>query len=313
MRSDHLQLLCITLTLMMGASSPLCDAQSISQKQSHADSRAWTTHTKDGQQYITENAKFQYVDLLNDDGNGYQTLRLLETDKTVRKDWQDEITGKVTVAAWPAIGKENQTPLWSFVAPGEEGRVFPETAMFQSISWPCCSAAFQNVYFSLHNGNRLYVTNGIPEKGSFGQDDGLIRIYHYDKTRYDTARFVAFGALTRESSNELPTLQYGTDRTIKQRFALRGHTYGDNFDVPHLSVTTDGKKLESQLTVNGQFSFTIVLHFDPSPYEEGSGVNPPSPPEYELRIPVEDDIVRIDKAILPAGYTLVALPSAPKR
>jgi hypothetical protein len=113
MRSDHPQLLCVTIALMMGASSPLGDAQSIYQKQSHADSRAWTIHKRDGQQYITENAKFQYVDLLNDDGNGYQTLRLLETYKTVRKEWQDEIAGKVvrsTRRRGPRISRDCDVP-----------------------------------------------------------------------------------------------------------------------------------------------------------------------------------------------------------
>jgi hypothetical protein len=160
--------------------------------------------------------------------------------------------------------------------------------MFQVSNWPCCSAPFENIYFSLLDGKRLYTTNGEPEKGRFGQDSGLVRIDGaYDGTRYSQSRYVGFGTDAKVEPI-LPTLQYGTDRAMKE-FSVLGHEYGDNFNVPEVSVTEDGKQLLNYLEVNGQFTFTIVLRFGDGP---------------ELRIPVENDVVRPEKATLPPGYSL---------
>jgi hypothetical protein len=163
--------------------------------------------------------------------------------------------------------------------------------MFQISNWPCCSAPFENVYFSLVDGKRLYTTNGEPEKGRFGQDSALMRIDGaYNGTRYSQSRYVGFGAVAN-ARPMIPILQYGTDRAVKEQLAVLGHEYGDNFDVPEISVTEDGEQFLSYLEVNGQFTFTIVLRFSDGP---------------QLRIPVENDVIRPEKATLPPGYSLRA-------
>jgi hypothetical protein len=163
--------------------------------------------------------------------------------------------------------------------------------MFQVSNWPCCSSPFENVYFSLLNGKRPYTTNGSPKGGQFGQDSGLARLDGgYDGTRYSQTRYIGFGAITRQNQ-KLPSLQYGTDRIIKQRFYLLGREYVDNFDVPNVSVSQDGSHLVNYLQLGGPFSCTIVLNFDDGP---------------EVRIPLENDVVRTDRATLPTGYSLRA-------
>jgi hypothetical protein len=110
----------------------------------------------------------------------------------------------------------------------------------------------------------------------------------YDGSRYSQTRYIGFGTVGHVA-NQVPTLQYGTDQAIKQRISLLGREYGDNYDVPKVLVTQDGKKLESYLQLDRHFDFTIVLQFDDGP---------------EVRIPVVDDMMRADKATLPPGYSL---------
>jgi hypothetical protein len=51
----------------------------------------------------------------------------------------------------------------------------------------------------------------------------------------------------------------------RQRLVLRGHEYGDNFDVPKVFLTLDGKELVDHLEMGEAFNFTIVLRFDDGP------------------------------------------------
>lgn len=254
---------------------------------SHSESRAWIKDTKDGKVFVTENATFDFVPLLNDDGEHYTNLLVLHSDHDEWNPEREGVNGTLKVTAWTVLGNGHQKARWTFNASGNQGRPLPDIRMFQVSSWPCCSAPFENTYFSLLNGKRLYSTNGVPEKGIDGQDSDLIRVDGgYDGTHYTQTRFVGFGGSPLSGS---ASVQYGTDSSIKQKFALLGHDYGDNFDVPDLSIAEDGKNPVKDLQVEGQFSFIVVLKFDDGP---------------EVRIPVENDVVRIDKAILPKGYSL---------
>lgn len=254
-----------------------------------AESKAWIEHTKQGEVFFTENASFDFVHVLQDDGETYIPLLVLHTDRNEWSESRDDVSGFVTVTARTAFATSSRGELWTFRAPGNEGRSLPYLRMFEVSNWPCCSALFENIYFSLLNGEKLYSTNGVPGKGSFGQDSSLVRIDgKHDGDRNSQTRYVGFGAVG-DFRKEKPTLQYGTDRTIKQRFSLLGREYADNFDAPKVSVTTDGKQLSSYLQLNGQLTFTIVLQF-----EDG----------FEVRIPVENDIVYVDRATLPDGYSL---------
>jgi hypothetical protein len=264
-------------------------AQQTTPEVSRAESKAWVKHTKNGDVFVTENSSFDFVRLLKDDGKGYSRLRVLHT---YHNEWNEEregVDGTVTVTAWNEPRANHEDTRWTFRATGNEGLSLQDLGMFQVSTWPCCSAPFEHTYFSLKNGKRLYTTNGQPLKGKLGQDSGLLTIDCYAGVHY-TNRLVGFGAVG-DHTNDAPTLQYGTDLQIKQRFTLRGHDYGDNFDVPTISVTDDGKQLASDLRVKGNFTFTIVIKFDEVP---------------EIRIPVENDVVRADKATLPPGYSLTA-------
>ena len=146
-------------------------------------------------------------------------------------------------------------------------------------------------YFSLSNGAHLYTTNSGTLTDNGSQDNALLSLTGH---AYKDTRFVAFGA-SYMKGHEKPTLQYGTDSAIRQRIELRGHEYGDNFDVPSMSVVDDKGLKVTDLA--GALNFTIVLRFSEADEQ----------PAAELRIPVVNDVIVPQKAVLPTGYSLVEL------
>lgn len=71
--------------------------------------------------------------------------------------------------------------------------------------------------------------------------------------------------------------------------------YGDNFDVPMMLLVDDrGVKVTD---LGGPLSFTIVLRFSEADDQ----------PAGELRIPVDNDVILPQKAVMPKGYSLVEL------
>ncbi len=163
--------------------------------------------------------------------------------------------------------------------------------LYRATSWPCCSAMWVHEYFSLTNGDHLYTTNGTASSNDVSEDVGLLSI---NGNLRQNSRFIAFGA-SYVRGHETPTLQYGTDTAIKQRIELRGHDYGDNFDVPEMLLVDDHGQKVTDLA--GALSFTIVLRFSEADDQ----------PAAELRIPVVNDAIMPQEAILPNGYSLVEL------
>jgi hypothetical protein len=86
------------------------------------------------------------------------------------------------------------------------------------------------------------------------------------------SRYVGFGYSVVDKASQYPQLQYGTDKNAPQVFVSAGTT------------------LEKSLNLIGKpMSFSIVLKY---------------PNGIELRIPVEADAIRPEKAKLAKGYTL---------
>jgi hypothetical protein len=103
-------------------------------------------------------------------------------------------------------------------------------------------------------------------------------------------RSVRLAAVAQQGQLNLPPqLQYGTDTRIAQRFSvISSRPY---HDVPQIFVSTASKLEKSLNLIGSELTFTIVLR-----YEDG----------VELRVPVEADTVRSEKAVLPEGYSLRA-------
>jgi hypothetical protein len=253
---------------------------------SRAESKAYVKHTKNGDVFVTEDASFDFVRLLDDAGEKSSFLRVLHTDHNEWSEGREGIQGTVTVSAQPALRTGGGKLLWTFHTRGNLGQPLPDFRMFRVSNWPCCSEPFKNVYFSLLDGSELYTTNGVLQNGD---DPGLLRIAgEYDGRGYTKFRYIGFGSATT-SGEDVPTLQYGTDRAVKQRFSLIGREYGDNFDVPSISFVEHDKGPANYLEISGRISCTLLLSFPDGPM---------------VSIPIEDDVVRADKATLPHGYSL---------
>lgn len=261
---------------------------SAQQPEHRAVSRAFEVKAKGTTHYVTVNTTFKFVRLIRDQGVSYDT-DLLQTRQLNEVDFAaDGVRGSLEVRAWQMHGNREGKELWSFKSEGNSGEALPDFGLYQATSWPCCSAMTVHEYFSLRNGLHLYTANGQPTNQS--PDSGLLRIFGHD---YRAERFVAFGA-SYEKGHEQPILQYGDSTVVKQRLELEGHEYGDSFDVPELTLV-DGKNKPVE-ALDGELTFFIVLHFDED-----------QEPAAELRIPVVDDVIRPELAVLPKGYSLRSL------
>jgi hypothetical protein len=251
-----------------------------------------TTKVRDGAVvHVTSNNDFEYVHLFKAATQRYDDLLLQVTQRNEINFEAEGISGSLKVRAWHMRGSKRGEPMWSFGAAGNEGTALPTMGFYRATSWPCCSAMWVHEYFSLANGAHLYTTNGAASLHDASDDAGLLTI---TSQAQQNERFIAFGA-SYAKGHEKPTLQYGTDTKMKQRFELRGHEYGDNFDVPKMELLNDRGQKVTEL--NGALTFTIVLRFDEADDQ----------PSAELRIPVLDDVIVSQSAVLPKGYSLVEL------
>jgi hypothetical protein len=256
-----------------------------------APSQATVEHRDGGTVHVTSNSSFEYVHLFKSATQNYEDLLLQITQRNEANFEAEGISGSLKVSAWRMRGDKRGEPLWSLTSAGNEGAVLATMGLYRATSWPCCSAMWVYEYFSLTNGAHLYTTNGGASTNGGLHDDALLSITGH---AYKDARFLAFGA-SYVKGQEKPTLQYGTDSAIRQRIEVRGHEYGDNFDVPNMSLVDDHGLKVTDLA--GALNFTIVLRFS----EAGDQ------PAAELRIPVVNDVIMPQKAVLPKGYSLVEL------
>jgi hypothetical protein len=241
--------------------------------------------------HVTSNSSFEYVHLFKAATQSYDDLLLQITQRNEANFETEGARGSVRVRAWRMRGHKRGKRLWLFTSAGNEGLALPTMGFYRATSWPCCSAMRVHEYFSLTNGAHLYTTNGGASSNDAADDNALLQITGH--ANHDE-RFVAFGA-SYVKGHEKPTLQYGTDTTIRQRIELRGHDYGDNFDVPEMLLVDDHGQEVTDLA--GALSFTIVLRFSEADNQ----------PAAELHIPVLNDVIVPQKAILPSGYSLIEL------
>ncbi|HEY8998091.1 MAG TPA: hypothetical protein VIM60_09335 [Edaphobacter sp.] len=266
-------------------------AASAQQQIAAAPSRALIEHRDGNIVHVTANSSFEYVHLFKSATQKYDDL-LLQVSQRNEINFELEGTkGLIAVRAWRMRGEKRREPLWALVSVGNEGVALPALGLYRATSWPCCSAMWVNEYFSLTKGVHLYTTNGGALQNTGVHDDTLLSITGH---AHNDTRFLGFGA-SYVKGHERPTLQYGTDSAIKQRIEVRGHEYGDNFDVPTMLLVDDhGLKVTD---LDGALNFIIVLRFSEADDQ----------PAAELRIPVVNDVILPKKAVVPNGYSLVEL------
>jgi hypothetical protein len=266
-------MLTILVTTLVGLQSPDVGTAKKAVPPYRAESSAYVIRSKEALTFVTKNRSFQFVDVRGDSGDYEAALLLEETYRNERTDGVEGVRGNAAVKAWTLTPTGQRELRWTFGETGNEGAVLHR--FFRVTAWGCCDIPVVYSYYNLLTGRKLYTSNTDLLEIN-GNGDGP-----------QAWRYVAFGYADISQSSQPPRLQYGTDKKVAQRFAVVSSR--QYYNAPELFVSTD-PKLEKSLDLRGsQLTFTIVLKYN-------DGV--------QLRIPVEADTIRPDKAVLPEGYLL---------
>jgi hypothetical protein len=238
-----------------------------------AESSAYAVRGKDAWTYVTENRSFRFAEVLGDTGNYEAELLLEEAYHNERTDGIEGVRGNTTVKAWTLEHGSQRKLRWTFHEAGNEGEL--EDRFFRVTAWGCCDIPTVYSYYNVLTGKKVYFSNSE-----------LLKVWG-DGEGPPAWRYIALGYADRNKFDEPPELQYGTDKNVAQRFLLVSSR--EYYDAPQMYVTIN-EHLEKSLDLRGSArSFVIVLK-----YQDG----------VELRIPVENDAIRPEKAEFPKGYSL---------
>jgi len=257
--------------LLLLAAAPLLFGQAVRNGSKHQSSPSSAYVRQSDGAFVTDNNQFEFANVLHDDGSGYIRLLLLKNIHNEHIDGREETTGKIEVEARTISRDHTLKPRWKVKTVGNYGEALHSYRFFKVSEWGCCDWPTVYSYFSLLTGKKLYASNGdlLDVSGTEGGPQA--------------ARYVAFGVYAH---NTPPSLQYGSDAKLMERYSLVSPR--EYYERPKVFLTADGVS-DKSLILAAPFNFSIVLQ-----YPDGA----------ELRVPVQNDILQLDKATLPFGFTL---------
>jgi hypothetical protein len=239
----------------------------------HTESTAYVRHEKDTWTYVTENSSFHFTQVLGDKGAYEPPLLIEESYHNENTPGIEGTRGDATIWGWTIGSHRDRELRWTIHDTGNGGDIHGR--FFRLVVWACCDAPSVFTYYSLLSGEKLYVTNSdlLEVKGA---GEGPL-----------ATRYVGFGYDSRNNPARGPQLQYGTDRDVPQRFSVES---SKKFaEPPELFLAVDSVVQKSLDLSHLPMNFFVVLRY---------------PGGTELRIPVEDDTLRPDKAVVPAGFSI---------
>jgi|SRR5277367_57915 len=240
----------------------------------HTTSLAYVRDDKDSSTYVTENGSFHYNEVLGDKGTYEAVLLLEENYHNENTPGIEGMRGDATVKAWTMTNSRERKMRWTAHEKANEGEV--RDLFFRFAAWGCCDSPNVYTYYNMLSGKKMYVTNSDLLEIR-GKGEGPL-----------SARFVGFGYDVVNNQGHDPMLQYGTYKNISQRVSIR--TGKDYYETPEVLGDANGKSEKYHLDLSeSPFTFVIVVHY--------SG-------ESEVRIPVENDVLRLEKAVFPKGFSL---------
>jgi len=237
------------------------------------ESSASIREEKDSWTYVTNNSSFQFTEVLGDKGIYEAVLLLEENYRNENTPGIEGMSGDATIKAW-TIGTARQRELrWTINEKANTGEI--RERFLRLTTWGCCDSPNVHTYYNLLSGKKLYVTNSDLLEVR-GKGEGPL-----------ASRFVGFGYDVNNRGHD-PLLQYGTDKDVAQQFSV--HSGKDFYETPEVLGAVNDKLEKYHLDLSGSpLTFVIVVRY---------------PGEAELRIPVENDAIRPEKAILPKGYSI---------
>jgi hypothetical protein len=239
----------------------------------HTTSSAYVREDKGSWTYVTENGSFHYKEVLGDKGTYEAALLLEEKYHNENTPVIEGMRGDATVTAWTMTNPRDRELRWTAREKANEGEV--RDLFFRFTAWGCCDSPNTYTYYNLLSGKKMYVTNSDLLEVR-GKGEGPL-----------SARFVGFGYDVVNNHGHDPVLQYGTYKDISQKISI--HSGKDYYELPDMLGDANGKSEKYHLDLtNSPFTFVIVMRYSA---------------KVEIRIPVEDDEIRLEKAVLPAGYS----------
>ena len=235
------------------------------------ESSAHIVEGENSRTYVTENSSFQFIEVLGDTGD-YEAVLLLEGSyHNENTPGIEGMRGDASIKAWTIRRGRQRELRWTAHEKANEGEI--RSRFLRMTAWGCCDTPNTFTHYNLLSGKKLYVTNSELLEVR-GQGEGPLIF-----------RYLGFGYDATIHPGPTPQLQYGTDKDFIQKFYLQYPN--DFYENPEVFVSA-GNKLEKSLDLSSSpMSFVIVLRF--------LG-------DVELRIPVENDAIRLDKAKLPQGF-----------
>lgn len=264
-------LIALLITAMLALQNG--DANNEAQKKSafRAESSAYVIEGKDAWTFVTENRSFRFKEVLGDTGTYEALLLTEETYHNERTDGIEGMRGTATIKAWDVKPGGQRELRWTLQAKGNEGEI--QDRLFRLTEWGCCDLPTVYSYYSILNAKKLYVSNRE-----------LLRVWYGGGPLNE--RLIGFGYSVMDKESRYPQLQYGTDKNVLQRFSVVSSA--EYYEAPQVFVSVN-TKMENSLLLDSPAAFSIVLKY---------------PGGAELRIPVEADAIRPEKAVLPKGYSL---------
>jgi len=239
----------------------------------HTESTAYVRQEKDNWTYVTENSTFHFTQVLGDKGASEPPLLIEESYHNENTSGIEGTRGDATIWGWMIGPRRDRELRWTIHDIGNSGEI--RGRFFRMVTWACCDSPSVFSYYSLLSGEKLYVTNSdlLEVRGS-GEGPTAMR-------------YVGFGFDSRNNPARGPQLQYGTDREAPQRFSVESSK--QHYEPPEVFVSVSGPSQKSLDLSHLPMNFFVILHY---------------PGGVELRIPVEEDTLRPDKAVVPAGYSI---------
>lgn len=268
----------INLLLLIACLSTQAKTPAQAPPEYHAESKAYVKHANNTTWYVTENRVFNIVSVRGDNGESDTRLLLLGSYHNEIPDSDDGPEGNVVVQAWTLLANGQRKARWEVHQPGNEGTAGEH--FFEVTQWGCCAWPNVTTYYSLLSGKKVYAGSSP-----------MVEVSTYDGKTL-RRRYLVFGY--SDAHKQEPVLEYGDGEHIKQTIVLKPPSM-DWDPVSEVEVSTPSIEQKSKRLLElGASDFTFMIRMK----LYGS---------LEVRIPVENDVVHPEKAVLPAGYSLKAI------
>ena len=237
----------------------------------------------------TVNRQFRVVTVMTDSGPRH---RVLEEAYDIRHCLTREgISSEAQITVWRPDSSVVQ-PEFRIVGRGVEGT--PIGNLYRMVSHGCCGSRDLATYFSLITGKTLF-TSSVPPRAIELSPSKLVRYFGFHDSYSATSPVES-----RADSAIVGVLEYGNDRAPAKRILVTGLA-PDGLAAATLVLTRDGQPVEdSSIVLMGSEFSGIGVRVEL--------VSPSSNRTEWLEIPVENDLLRIDRARTSPGIKLRRAP-----